>query len=121
MYTIEYLVGHDGRLLHALKGIDDKQQCENIDTRNISPRTVSANGMRLVSDALVLSPQGTFNYYLWIIEGSGVHTVFRAGYILKNCTLTETRSQQTYYSGDNRYREAAAAYNALLRAGLAAP
>ncbi|WP_041373534.1 hypothetical protein [Phenylobacterium zucineum] len=121
LYTIEYLVGPDGRLLHVLKGIDDKQQCENIDTGSISTRNIGANGARLVSDALVVSPQGTFNYYLWIVEKSGIHTVFRAGYIVRNCSLTETRSQQSYYSGDNRYRQAASAYNALLRTGLAAP
>jgi hypothetical protein len=119
VFNMEFVIGPGGWLIHAFRDQTDKTVCTTIDPSTITPAIAETSGTRIVSQAFVRTGNGPGMYYLWVIEPSGIHTVFRATYLLTSCTLTELKSKQSYYSGDNRNKEASEAYNAMLRDALA--
>lgn len=118
LYTRDVVFGPGGLLLNVLKGLDDKQECTSVDLSSTTRGSAERTGARIISEAYITTRNGGLGYYFWVAEKSGVHTIFAASYIMKNCAVTETRRDQQYFTDENRYRTAGAAYNKLLRAGL---
>jgi hypothetical protein len=113
-YSTAYVVTPSNTLVQALADpMNAKRKCQSIDAASTTPEQVKQTGAMLRGWSFIESPK-TFGYATWVVEKSGLHTTYIATYILRDCSLTETRSSQRTFDGPNRGKEANAAYNALI-------
>lgn len=113
-YSTEYVVTPSNTLVQALADpTNAKRKCQSIDAASTTPEQVKQTGAMLRGWSFIQSAT-TFGYATWVVEKSGLHTTYIANYIIRDCTLTETRSSQRTFDGPNRGKQANAAYNALI-------
>jgi hypothetical protein len=113
-YTVQYVVTSSNTVVQALADpANAKHKCQTIDAASSTPEQVKQTGAMLFGWSFIKSPK-TFGYAAWVVEKSGLHTTYIANYILRDCSLTETRNSQRTFDGPNRAAEANAAYNALI-------
>ncbi len=117
-YNIGYVVTDDNHMLQVLRPVgNDDSDCERIDGDAITPELLDRTGGLLNGWAFVHGDNSQ-GYVTWVSEKSGVHTVFLANYVLRNCALSEIRYGQRTFVGDDRYEEARRAYTDLIRETL---
>jgi hypothetical protein len=117
-YTTSYVVTPSNVIVQALVDSSNaKRQCQSVDAESTTPSEVKRTGANILGWSFIKSPK-TFGYATWIAEKSGLHTTYLAHYILRNCTLTETRSYQKTFDGKDREARANAEYNRLILMAL---
>ena len=117
-YTVAYVVTPSNTIVQALQDTSNaKRVCQSIDAESVITEAVKRTGAHILGWSFIKSAK-TFGYATWITEKSGLHTTYLANYMLQNCALTETRSSQKTFDGENREARANAEYNRLILTAL---
>jgi hypothetical protein len=116
--TSEWIVGN-GRMVQVFRASSDPMNCQSVDLSSTLLDTNRIDGLEIISSTYVNRPGNLMTYFYWVVDKAGIHSVFAAGYQIKNCIVSELRRQPLFYSGPSRWNEAETAYNDMVRTALA--
>ena len=88
------------------------QKCEHFNSASTVPDKAKILGQMIVAEAFI--PKRA-SYVYWLVDNDGTHEVFVTAYIIRNCVVTEGRSNYEQFNDVDRNNRASEYYTHTLQ------
>lgn len=107
----EYLIGKEERFYRVLQPHED-QKCARFDASAMIPKRAKILNQIILGEALIPNKVG---YVYWLSNKDGSHEVFFTYYLIRNCVVTENRTDFRQFDGEKRFESAKEYYSQTVK------